>query len=99
KLTYPDYEVIVVNDGSSEACAAIAEVNDVTLIETEHSGLGHDRNKGIEASRGEIVAFLDDDAYPDADWLHYVAALLRANGHAGVGGPHIPPDYARFIAQ
>ena len=98
-LTYPDYEVIVVNDGASEACAAIAEANDVRLIETEHRGLGHARNKGIEAARGEIVAFLDDDAYPDADWLHYVAALLRANGHAGVGGPNIPPEDDGFVAE
>ena len=99
RLTYPDYEVIVVNDGSSEACAAIAQANDVTLIETEHCGLGHARNKGIEAARGEIVAFLDDDAYPDSDWLHYVAALLRANGHAGVGGPNIPPEDDGFVAE
>jgi len=98
-LSYPDYEVIVVNDGASAACARIAEEHGATLIETEHRGLGHARNKGIEASRGEIVAFLDDDAYPDADWLQYVAALLRANGHAGVGGPNIPPDDDGFVAE
>jgi GT2 family glycosyltransferase len=98
-LCYPDYEVIVVNDGSSDACAAIARAHDVTLIETEHHGLGHARNEGIAAARGEIVAFLDDDAYPDSDWLHYVAALLRANGHAGVGGPNIPPEDDGFVAE
>lgn len=98
-LSYPDYEVIVVNDGSSEACAAIARLHGVTLVETEHRGLGHARNKGIEAARGEIVAFLDDDAYPDSDWLHYVAAQLRANGHAGIGGPNIPPEDDGFVAE
>jgi O-antigen biosynthesis protein len=98
-LTYPDYEVIVVNDGSSDASAEIARRYGATLIETDHRGLGHARNKGIEAARGEIVAFLDDDAYPDADWLHYVAALLRANGHAGVGGPNIPPADDGLVAE
>jgi GT2 family glycosyltransferase len=99
ELTYPDYEVIVVNDGGDEACAAIARRRGVELVQTEHRGLGHARNRGIEAARGEIVAFLDDDAYPDADWLHYVAALLRANGHAGVGGPNIPPEDDGFVAE
>jgi O-antigen biosynthesis protein len=98
-LSYPDYEVIVVNDGASEECSRIAAEHGVTLIETEHRGLGHARNVGIEAATGEIVAFLDDDAYPDSDWLHYVAALLRANGHAGVGGPNIPPEDDGFVAE
>jgi GT2 family glycosyltransferase len=98
-LRYPDYEVIVVNDGSSDACAAIARSHGTELIQTAHRGLAHARNRGIEAARGEIVAFLDDDAYPDADWLHYVAALLRADGHAGVGGPNIPPADDGLVAE
>jgi GT2 family glycosyltransferase len=98
-LAYPDYEVIVVNDGSSDDCAAIARAHGATLVETEHRGLGHARNVGIETARGEIVAFLDDDAYPDADWLHYIAAQLRANGHGGVGGPNIPPEDDNFVAE
>jgi len=98
-LCYPDYEVIVVNDGSADASAQIARRHGVKLVETDHRGLGNARNAGIEAARGEIVAFLDDDAYPDADWLHYVAALLRANGHAGVGGPNIPPEDDGFLAE
>jgi O-antigen biosynthesis protein len=98
-LTYPDYEVIVVNDGSSDASAAIARRHGATLVETDHRGLGHARNKGIEAARGEIVAFLDDDAYPDCDWLHYVAAQLRTDDHAGVGGPNIPPADDGFVAE
>ena len=91
-LTYPDFEVIVVSDGSSDASAEIARSHGVRLVETEHRGLSHARNVGIANATGEIVAFLDDDAYPDHDWLYYIAASLRANGHAGVGGPNIAPD-------
>jgi O-antigen biosynthesis protein len=98
-LTYPDFEAIVVNDGSCPTCAEISRRNGARLIETEHRGLGNARNEGIAAADGEIVAFLDDDAYPDPDWLHYVAALLRGNGQAGVGGPNIPPEDDGFLAE
>jgi len=98
-LTYPDYEVIVVNDGSTDASGDIARAHDAILVETEHRGLSFARNAGIERASGEIVAFLDDDAYPDSDWLHYVAASLRANAHAGVGGPNIPPGDDGLVAD
>jgi GT2 family glycosyltransferase len=98
-LTYPDFEVIVVNDGSSDASAEIAKSHGVRLVETAHRGLSHARNVGIANASGEIVAFLDDDAYPDHDWLYYIAASLRANGHAGVGGPNIAPDDDGLVAE
>lgn len=98
-LRYPDFEVIVVDDGSSDASADIAKAHGARLVETEHRGLSHARNVGIANATGEIVAFLDDDAYPDHDWLDYIAASLRANGHAGVGGPNIAPDDDGFVAE
>jgi GT2 family glycosyltransferase len=98
-LSYPDFEVIVVSDGSSDASAEIARAHDCILFETPHRGLGHARNVGIDAARGEIVAFLDDDAYPDQDWLHYLADLLRRNGYDGVGGPNIPPEDDGLVAE
>ncbi len=91
-LTYPRFELIVVDDGSSDASREIADERGARVVATDHRGLSAARNAGIAAASGEIVAFLDDDAYPDPDWLYYVAAALRADGHAGTGGPNIPPD-------
>src|SRR5207244_2772333 len=49
-----------------------------------------------EAATGEIVAYIDDDAYPDPDWLTYLAAAFAGTSHVGVGGPNIaPPDDGR----
>jgi GT2 family glycosyltransferase len=98
-LDYPEVELIVVLDGCTDECAEIAAGRGAIVKETDHRGLGHARNVGIEAARGEIVAFLDDDAFPDPDWLRYVADRMRDGGFAGVGGPNIPPEDEGFVAE
>lgn len=96
-LQYPDYEVILVNDGSDEKVAAIASEFQVQLINTPHGGLSVARNLGLKASRGELVAYIDDDAYPDPHWLQYLAHAFIASDFAAVGGPNIPPATRRLI--
>jgi GT2 family glycosyltransferase len=91
RVDYPNFEVIVVDDGSTDGTADIARGYDVRLIRTENRGLSSARNTGLEAASGEMVAYLDDDAWPDPHWLKYVAATFEATDHAGVGGPNLPP--------
>jgi len=91
-LHYADYEVIVVDDGSTDASAAIAAEFPVALISTENRGLSAARNAGLAAATGELVAYLDDDARPDPDWLTFLAAGFADAGHAGIGGPNLPPE-------
>ena len=97
-IRYPAFEVIVVDDGSTDDTAAIAAQYDATLIRTPNHGLGHARNVGWQAASGEIIAYIDDDAYPDPDWLTYIAETFRNGNYGGVGGPNIPPPHDGSIA-
>jgi hypothetical protein len=91
RLEYPSYEVIVVNDGSTDATPDIAREFGVRVISTPNRGLSHARNIGLAAAAGEIVAYIDDDAYPDPHWFTYLAQAFMSTDHAGIGGPNIPP--------
>ncbi len=99
QLAYPDYEVIVVDDGSTDSTAAIACQYDYRLIRTENRGLSNARNTGLKAATGEIVAYIDDDAYPDPHWLTYLAAWFLNTSHAAMGGPNLAPPGDGPIAE
>jgi GT2 family glycosyltransferase len=90
RLDYPDYEIIVVDDGSTVKIEPIVRPYGVKYIRTENRGLSSARNTGLEAATGEIVAYIDDDAFPDPHWLTHLAATFRSGDYAGVGGPNIP---------
>ncbi|MCW3050006.1 MAG: glycosyl transferase, family 2 [Solirubrobacterales bacterium] len=99
-LDYPDYEAIVVDDGSTDTTAAIAgRFTGVKLIRTENRGLSAARNTGLDAASGDIIAYLDDDARPDAHWLRYLVRSFRRSDHVGIGGPNIQPPAASLMAR
>jgi glycosyltransferase involved in cell wall biosynthesis len=58
---YGAVEVIVIDNGSTDDSRAVAAARNVKLLHQERPGAGAARNTGIDASRGEILAFLDQD--------------------------------------
>jgi O-antigen biosynthesis protein len=92
-LNYPDYEVIVVDDGSTDATEQIVGLFPKTRVfrHASNQGLSVARNTGIYAATGEIIAFTDSDCRADQDWLYYLVSDLLTSGYAGIGGHNFLP--------
>jgi GT2 family glycosyltransferase len=99
RLEYPNAEVIVVNDGSTDETESVVREFGFPVITTTNMGLSSARNTGLAAATGEIVAYLDDDAYPDQHWLHYLAATFMSTDFVGVGGPNLAPPGDGSVAD
>lgn len=97
----PDEVILVVDNNTSLLNRAQAAFPDVVVIPNTHSrGASGARNTGSDRARGEIVAFLDDDATADPNWLEELLVPFRDGAVAGVGGearPHWPATRPRWF--
>jgi cellulose synthase/poly-beta-1,6-N-acetylglucosamine synthase-like glycosyltransferase len=91
QLNYPDYETIVIDDGSTDSTAQVAEQAGFKTVRIAHRGLASARNAGAEAASGEIIAFIDADARADRDWLYHLVETITRREAAAVSGPNFAP--------
>lgn len=81
------YEVVVVNNASTDRTAAIASEFPVRMVGEARKGVGFARNTCVAHARGELLAFTDADCIADRDWLTSLVARFEAEeGLGGVGG-------------
>lgn len=85
--TYGDYEIIIINDGStdkSEEEALKIDSQKIILLTTENKGVSKARNYGIQKSSGEIIAFLDADDYWFPNHLQSIFELYEMYPECGL---------------
>ena len=83
----PPYEVIVVDNNSSDATPSIAKKYGARLISESQPGVVFARQAGLEAAKGDIVVSTDADTYYSTDWLHTIADFFEHNPNAaGLAG-------------
>ena len=92
RQSHPAEEVIIVVDHNRSLYDRLKSVlADVIVVENcEQQGLSGGKNTGIAMASGQVVAFLDDDAIADANWLKFLLDSYGEPGVAGVGGLTLP---------
>ena len=89
--TYPHYELIVVNDGSTDNSADVAkkilkDVPNTRLINQENAGVSTARNNGVAQANGDYVCFLDADDWWDVSFLQEMQQFIKDYPEAGIWG-------------
>lgn len=102
RQTYRKFEVIVLPDG--EVPADYIKKHSIDGIEVVFKPTGRirpaeKRNIGIDIAKGDVVAFIDDDAYPEREWLQSATRYFTINDIGGVGGPGVTPPGDSFLQK
>src|SRR3989304_6744662 len=95
-LDYPNYEVLGMTDTKIEAPGKLVKV---VLTGKKRTGPAEKRDIALKVAKGEIIAFIDDDAYPKPDWLKKAVRNFKDEKIAGVGGPGLTPPEEGFREQ
>lgn len=94
QLDYPDYEILIFPDEPSEETFPKTRI-----IPSGKTGPAEKRDMALEYAQGEIIAFIDDDAYPRPDWLKNAVAHFDDPSVGAVGGPAVTAENDGILRQ
>ncbi|CCK83183.1 Protein of unknown function [Lactobacillus equicursoris 66c] len=90
KQTYPNLEIILVDDGSKDNSGTMCDGytdSRIKVIHKANAGLGMARNSGIEMATGQYIMFVDSDDYIDLDMIEKLYSdLIKAKADTAIGG-------------
>lgn len=94
KQTYQNFEIIIVSEEKEKIKFPKTKIINVGKIPPSQK-----RNVGVKNSSGEIIAFIDDDAYPERDWLEKAVEEFKEKNIVAIGGPSLVPKEATFFQK
>jgi len=93
-LDYPDFEILLLPDSEPDIDFPMVKV-----IPSGPVGPSEKRDLALDYTGGEIIAFIDNDAYPREDWLREGVKHFKEDDIAAVGGPAVTPPSDSLLAQ
>ncbi len=93
-LDYRNYEILVLTDEP-----VVLEYPKTRVIPTGHVPPSEKRDIGARHAQGEVLAFIDDDAYPSEGWLAHAVKHFENGDVSGVGGPAVTPPDDNFMQK
>lgn len=101
QLDYPNFEILIGKDRNTKielSGYSKSELKKIRVLKTglKRTGPAEKRDIAIRKSTGEIIAFLDDDSYPQKNWLKQAIKILKQKKVASVCGPGLTPPKDSF---
>ena len=93
----PPYEVVVVDNGSTDDSVLVAKRSGATVLSLPGVKVSALRNAGAAAAKGEVLAFVDADHLLDSRWMSSAAEILENAGVSGAGAPCSTPSDANWV--
>ena len=93
--THPELEVIIAIDGNEEFYKKVvanyrSQDTVKAVLQRENAGVSAARNAGVRVARGDVIAFMDDDAVADRQWVENLLSTYREYDAVAVGGKILP---------